>query len=106
MSIPRVATRAVESAQQLQRLAESVNGLIDGKLDVIGSVTLTANAASTAVVDTKFESVMVPVMIPTTANAAAALATTYLSARTNGGFTLTHANNAQTDRSFLYVRFG
>lgn len=106
MSIPRVATRAVESAQQLQRLAESINGLIDGKLDVVGSVTLTENVTTTDVVDTKFESVMVPVMIPTTANAAAALATTYLSARARGGFTLTHANNAQTDRDFLYVRLG
>jgi hypothetical protein len=43
---------------------------------------------------------------PTTANAAAALATTYVSAVTQGSFTLTHANNAQTDKTFGYVALG
>ncbi len=106
MSIPKVATRDLDSATQLRRHAESINGLIDGKADVVGEVTLTANAASTSVIDNKFESNMVPVFTPTTSNAAAALGGMYVSARSNGGFTLAHANNAQTDKSFLYVRFG
>jgi hypothetical protein len=106
MSISRVATRSVDDKQQLQRVAESINGLIDGKLDVTGSVTLTENSATTTVADNKFESGMVPVFVPTTANGAAALGGLYVSARTQGGFTLTHANNAQTDRTFLYVRLG
>lgn len=106
MSIARVATRAVDDKQQLQRVAESINGLIDGKLDVTGTLTLADGATSTVVLDNKFESNMVPVLTPTTANAAGALATTYLSARAKGSFTLTHANNAQTDKTFLYVRLG
>jgi hypothetical protein len=106
VSISRVATRSVDDHQQLQRIAESVNGLIDGKLDVTGTLTLEDGATSTVILDNKFESNMVPVLIPTTANAAGALATTYLSARAKGSFTLTHANNAQTDKTFLYVRFG
>lgn len=106
MSIQRIPLRGLSADQQLQRFAESINGLIDGKLDVTGKLTLAAGAGTTAVLDNKFESNMVPVLIPTTANAAAALTSTYLSARDKGSFTLTHANNAQTDRAFLYVRFG
>ncbi len=106
MSIPYIATRGVPDAQQLQRVAESINGLIAGKLDAVGEVTLTASATTTAVNDNRFESNMVPVFVPTTANAVAAMAGMYLSARTQGGFTLTHANDANTDKTFLYVRVG
>ncbi len=106
MSIQRVPLRGLDSQKQVQRHAESINGLIAGRLDVTGSVTLTANSATTSVVDTQFESVMVPLFVPTTANAAAAMGGMYVSARTNGGFVLTHANNAQTDKTFLYVRLG
>lgn len=105
MSIPKVALRG-DPVGQVLRHAESINALIDGKANVTGTVTLTANSATTTVSDNKFESGMVPVFVPTTANAAAALGGMYVSARTQGGFTLTHANNAQTDKSFLYVRFG
>lgn len=106
MSIQRVALRGTSADQQLQRHAESINGLIAGRQDVTGTVTLTANAATTVVSDNQFESEMVPVFVPTTANAAAGLTGMYVSARSSGSFTLTHANNAQTDRTFLYVRFG
>lgn len=106
MSILRIATRGLPDKQQLQRVAESVNGLIDGKLDVVGSVTLTPNSATTVVADNKFESIMVPVFVPTTANGAAALTGMYVSSRGEGTFTLTHGNTAQTDKSFLYLRFG
>lgn len=106
MSIPKVALRGHGAAEQFTRHAESINGLIDGKADVTGSVTLTANSATTAVVDNKFESNMVPVFVPLTANAAAAIGGMYVSTRTQGGFTLTHANDANTDKEFAYVRFG
>ncbi len=106
MSISRIPTRGLTDAQQLQRVAESINGLIDGKLDVARIVTLDAGVTSTAVDDNRFESNMIPWLTPTTANAAAALATTYVSARTKGGFTLTHANAGTTDRTFLYGRLG
>ena len=108
MSIQRIAIRDLDSERQRMRVAESINGLIDGKLDVVGSLTLTASVGSTVVEDNKFESTMVPLLIPTTANSAAEVGngTLYLSDRTKGAFTLTHANNAQIDRTFLYVRLG
>lgn len=106
MSVTKLALRGVTDEVRALRTTETVNGIIDGKIDVTGDFTLTANAGSTIVSDNKFESVMVPVFVPLTANAAAAIATTYVSARTKGAFTLTHANTATTDRSFAYVRFG
>lgn len=106
MSITRVALRSVDSAQQLQRHAESINGLIDGKQDVISTCTLAAGVTTTTVTDNKFESTMALFFTPTTANAAGALAGMYVSTRSEGSFVLTHANTATVDRTFLYSRFG
>lgn len=106
MSIPRVATRGVVDAQRLQRHAESINGLIDGKLDAIGTFTLEDGATTTVVSDNRFESSMVPWWTPTTATAATAMTSLRLTARANGSFTLTHNNTADTDRTFLYGRLG
>ena len=39
-------------------------------------------------------------------HAAATLATTYVSAMANGSFTITHTNNAQTDRIFGFACLG
>ena len=91
-----------------RQTAQAVNLLIDGKLNAIGSVTLTASAASTAVTDYRAGPDSVIVFTPTTANAAAEQGggTMYLSARAKQGFTLTHANNSQTDRTFLYIVIG
>lgn len=106
MSIENIHNSNPDEAFHRRIIADAVNNLIAGKARVTGSVTLTASATSTVVSDNQFESGMVPVLIPTTANAATALATTYVSARSKGSFTLTHASNAQADKSFLYVRLG
>lgn len=91
-----------------RQTAQAVNLLIDGKFNAIGSVTLTASTASTAVTDYRAGPDSVIVFTPTTANAAAEQGggTMYLSARAKQGFTLTHANNSQTDRTFLYIVIG
>jgi hypothetical protein len=69
-----------------------------------GTVTLTANAASTVLTDDRIGYDSAILLQPTTANAAAALATTYISetGRVNGAVTITHANNAQSDKTFRY----
>jgi hypothetical protein len=91
-----------------RQTAQAVNLLIDGKFNSTGTVTLTASAASTAVTDYRAGPDSVIVFTPTTANAAAEQGggTMYLSARAKQGFTLTHANNSQTDRTFLYIVIG
>ncbi len=70
------------------------------------SITLTANAATTVLTfaDGCLSATSILSLFPTTANAAAAIATTYESARNVllNTLTLTHANNAQVDKTFRY----
>ena len=46
--------------------------------------------------------------MPKTANASAEQGngTIFISARANGSFTITHANNSQTDRQYGYIIIG
>lgn len=90
----------------VSRLFDMLEGLLNGHTRNQGSVTLTANATTTTVDDPAFESHQTILLSPLTANAAAAIGTTYVSARTKGQFVLTHANNAQTDKDFEYTYVG
>lgn len=68
-----------------------------------GQVTLTANAASTTLTDGNIGPTRKVLLMPTTANAAAALATTYIGTIGERTATITHANNAQVDKTFDYA---
>ena len=105
MSLGKV-TFLTDLRQTVQRLVDAVNRLMDGRSNAFGDVTLTASATTTAVTDYRVGADSVISLMATTSNAAAALGTTYVSARTQNGFTLTHANNAQTDRTFGYAITG
>ena len=108
MPRPSISINETNEERHRRVIATAVNDILRGKASEKLSFTLTANVASTTVTDTKFEYDMLALWIPTTANAAAELGngTMYLSATSQGSFTVTHANNAQTDRIFNYVRFG
>jgi hypothetical protein len=90
------------------QIAQTINALINGRANNTGSFTLTANAASTAVTDVGYQTQQKILFTPTTANAAAEIGagTMYVSAKGQGSFTITHANNSQTDRTFDYIRQG
>lgn len=78
-----------------------------GKMDVTKSVTLTANAASTTVSDYRFSPQSFVWGMPTTANASAEIgAGTIYYAPTDGSCVITHANNANADRTFTLVILG
>ena len=91
-------------------LASVVNRALTGKINAIGEVTLTANAASTVLTDARLTTGSVVLFDPVTANAATALynGTTYVldADRRNGEHTITHSNNAQTDRTFKFLLIG
>lgn len=77
----------------------------DANVGQTGEVTLTESAATTVVNDPRVDSLSSAVTFsPTTANAAAEVGngTMYITYG-DGSFTLTHANNAQTDRTFRYA---
>ena len=92
--------------RDLIRVASAVRQLAQGRSNAVGQVTLAAGATTTTVNAVLCASESFPFLTPLTANAAAALADTYVSSVNNGTFTLTHANNAQTDRTFAYICLG
>lgn len=88
------------------RLVTAVLQLIRGRSNAVGSVTLTAGATSTTVDFVNCSQDSQVFLSPRTANAAAALATTYISSVGNKSFTIAHANAASTDRTFGFVALG
>ncbi len=87
-------------------MADRINNMLRGRLNVTLALTLTANAASTTITDARLGFFSAILFSPLTANAAAAIGTTYVSSQNNGSAVITHANNAQTDRSFTLVIVG
>jgi hypothetical protein len=87
-----------------RRLWEVVAQVRRGKIDAVSTFTLTANAASSVLNFKGLSPQSVVIFDPKTANAATELygGTMYaLTAnRGNDQWTVTHANNAQADRTF------
>ena len=98
------------SSPELRRLYEVLQQMRRGKTENTGEFTLTASVASTVLSDTRISPQSVIVWHPRTANAAAELAngTMYITDANmgSGTATVTHANNAQVDRTFRYAVIG
>jgi hypothetical protein len=94
-----------QTASTLQ-LSTTVNEMLKGRANNVGEVTLTENVTTTTISDIRIRQTMTAVLIPRTANAAAAMTNVYISAVADGSITLTHANTATTDRTFDYILHG
>jgi hypothetical protein len=101
----------------LRTIIRVVRNIMQGRTNNAGSVTLTANSATTVVTLATGEigENTLVFFMPQTANAATEFGagTMYVSARsvkptlpTLPTFTITHVNNAQTDRTFGYILVG
>ncbi|UZE51912.1 hypothetical protein ONR75_15890 [Rhodopseudomonas sp. P2A-2r] len=86
--------------------AQAIGELYAGRSNAAGTVTLAAGAASTVVTAPNCAPQCSVLLFPKTANAAAGAAGTFVSTVGIGSFTVSHANNAQTDRTFFYVAIG
>lgn len=84
----------------------TINEMLKGRANNVGEVTLTENATTTTISDIRIKLSMTAVLIPRTANAAAAMTNVYISAVADGSITLTHANTATVDRTFDYILHG
>lgn len=84
----------------------AIRQLIEGRSNAVGSVTLAANAASTVVTAPNCGAGSSVFLFPTSANAAAIVAATYVSSVAAGTFTVTHTNNGNTDKTFFWVCLG
>jgi len=92
--------------KDLYKYALAIQQLFKGRVNCTGEVTLRASQTTTVVESNIVTATDTIVLSPTTANAAGALATTYISAIGDGDFTITHASAVSTDRTFRYALFG
>lgn len=92
----------------LKAALQAIQQLSAGRSNAVGSVTLAASATTTTVTDPNCATGTVPILTPTTADAAAAVATTFIPVVSiaNGSFVIHHASAASVDRTFLYALHG
>lgn len=105
----------------IRKISNVVRGIMKGKMNVVGTVTLTANAASTTVtVPADVLGAYTTVLfMPTTANAATEFGAgsmyvseinannfVSVSGLAANSFKIIHANTASTDKTFQYVLLG
>lgn len=88
-----------------RKLAEVLDGVMDGKINATGTVTLTASSTTTTLTDRRIGTGSVILFMPTTQNAAGEIGM-YVSSRGQGTATITHASMSQTDRTFAYALLG
>lgn len=95
-----------ETDQHKQNIA--IRQLIEGRSNAVGTCTLTHDgvATTTAVTAPACGPNSAVFLFPTTAHAAAVVATTYISAVTPTTFTITHAATANADVTFYFVCLG
>lgn len=113
LASPRSSARAFAPApidwhdegEHRRKLAENINDIKQGRLNVTGTVTFTASQATTTVTDARASATSFIDFMPTTANAAGELGY-YVSSQTDGSFVITHAVDSRTDRTFRYIIVG
>lgn len=105
---PAAPLELADPREHRRRIAQTANLALRGKLNATLAVTLAANQATTTVNDARITASSFVGFCPLTANAAAEIGAggLYVSALADGQLTLTHANNAQTDRDFRLLIIG
>jgi hypothetical protein len=104
-----LALKDAAGTKWVKRLAETINRLLQGKLNASLAVTLASGATSTTVKDARIGAFSTLVLVPLTAHAAALLyAAPYVltGAQQSGQVTFSHANTANTDQTFNLLIIG
>ena len=103
-----MAIQLQRGERDIQRLVDAIMQLNEGRQASIGDVTLRANQATTVVNFPNCSTECRVFLFPQTANAAAAVATTYILQANilRRQFTISHANNAQADKTFSFLCIG
>ena len=87
-----------------REISEVTNGVLNGKTNNTGSVTLNASSATTTTIyDERIGYNSVILLMPTTANAASVLSTTYIGTTNKGNAVITHTANTITDKTYRYL---
>lgn len=108
ISFPQAPANGIADNNTIKDLIRIINNIMRGKTNNRGETTLTANSATTAILDENVGGESIIILMPLTANAATEIAngTIYVSSQGKKTFTLTHADNAQTNRNFRYAVIG
>jgi len=97
-----------QDEKSLWTIVQAILQLAQGRSNAVGRVTLMANQTTTTVtkaVDSAAVNMSLTAEVflsPLSDNAAAAIATTWISTKSQGSFVITHANNAQVDKLFAF----
>ena len=95
-----------DQAQHLRLVSNTLNNVMDGKINSTGDITLRASQTTTTLTDARIGGDSVIVFMPITANGKTAENDLFVSARTSGSATLTHASSSNTDQNFAYIIVG
>jgi len=87
-----------------REVAEVTNGIMNGKTNNTGSVTLRASNTTTTITDERLGFDSIILLSPLSANAAAQ--TPYISTKAKGSVIITHTSTAHTDLNFDYIIVG
>lgn len=103
MSTQKVPAYYPDVEEHRRLLANSLNNVIEGKINSTGSVTLTNSSATTTLSDDRIGIDSVILIMPTTS--AASTENIYFSSQDKGTVTLNHTSDTTT-RTFKYVVIG
>jgi hypothetical protein len=90
----------------LKRIFDVLRGVQAGKLNCTAPITLTPSSTTTTFDDPRIGPESFIDFMPLTAHAATARGGLYVSARSQGSATLTHANTADVDKTFSVIIIG
>lgn len=107
-----MAIQLAPEETNIWRIVQAIIQLVQGRSNAVGEITLRAGHTTTvatrlthpAVINVSKDSEVF--LTPRTANAAAVVASTYISATIQGGFTVTHPSSANTDMTFGFESRG
>jgi len=85
-------------------IAQTVNGMLRGRSNNTTTVTLAANATETVIEDDRYTRDTIPLLVPQSASAAAAVGVYAVGSA--GKITIGHDSSESTDRTFGVVYFG
>lgn len=108
---PRVPIHLTDATTHRLQLAQAMNNVQSGWIDVTITVTLAVTSGSTTIQDSRIGPTTAILLMPTTANAAAALATTYIPVPGSlsvppGTAIIFHQSLPSTDRTFVAALLG
>lgn len=96
-----------DERQHRRQLAQQLTRTVQGGVDCTLTLTLTENVGSTTIIDSRISLSTAVLAMPATAQAAAEIGNgTMYFTPTAGQCVVTHANNAQTDRTFTIALLG